>query len=334
MDPRFSPITVSDNMYNIGDLFNLPASMDLLNDEDFESTMMLLDNAAFRREDPDNMELNLTGLSDAFNTQDAESPLIRPDLKICSSGRTPVGGDAYIKQESAMPGYSPAIDSFLRESWDDIVYPLSRSAEASLKPTSRCSSPLTISVTPGRVNPLPLNYLLPIPSSLGGQPLMKNMPYLAPTVPLPPPTLRTVSNTSTSSTVSSASSTRSKSTRRAKPCIVEGCIRRAQSNNRCKTHGGGARCQVEGCDKSSQGGGLCRAHGGGKKCRVPGCTKGTQRLGLCYLHGGIRRCITEGCKKKDRGNGYCISHGGGRRCEAENCNRSVRKGNHCQMHQV
>ncbi|KAF1790053.1 hypothetical protein GQ600_456 [Phytophthora cactorum] len=75
----------------------------------------------------------------------------------------------------------------------------------------------------------------------------------------------------------------------------------AQSNNRCKTHGGGARCQVEGCDKSSQGGGLCRAHGGGKKCRIPGCSKGTQRLGLCYLHGGIRRCIMEGCKKKDRG---------------------------------
>ncbi|KAG2761058.1 hypothetical protein PC129_g8475 [Phytophthora cactorum] len=353
MDPRFSPITVSGNMslYNIGDIFNLPASMDLLDDEDFESTMMMLDNSAFRGEDSDNLELNLIGLSDAFNSQETGSPratseqqsmsahgpgfpvdvdsCLSPDLKIRSSGRTPVGGDVYIKQESAMPGYSPVIDSFLRESWDGIVRPGSRSAQASFKPTNSCSSSLTISVTPGRVNPLPLSYLLPIPPPLGDQPLTKNMPYIAPSLPLPPPTLRTISNSSTSSTVSSASSTRSKSTRRAKQCIAEGCTRRAQSNNRCKTHGGGARCQVEGCDKSSQGGGLCRSHGGGKKCRIPGCSKGTQRLGLCYLHGGIRRCIMEGCKKKDRGNGYCISHGGGRRCEAENCNRSVRKGNHC-----
>ncbi|KAG3107823.1 hypothetical protein PI124_g12876 [Phytophthora idaei] len=278
MDPRFSPITVSGNMslYNIGDIFNLPASMDLLDDEDFESTMMMLDNSAFRGEDSDNLELNLIGLSDAFNSQETGSPratseqhsmsahgpgfpvdvnsCLSPDLKIRSSGRTPVGGDVYIKQESAMPGYSPVIDSFLRESWDGIVRPGSRSAQASFKPTNSCSSSLTISVTPGRVNPLPLSYLLPIPSPLGDQPLTKNMPYIAPSLPLPPPTLRTVSNSSTSSTVSSASSARSKSTRRAKQCIAEECTRRAQSNNRCKTHGGGARCQVEGCDKSSQGG--------------------------------------------------------------------------------
>nr|CCA22453.1 conserved hypothetical protein [Albugo laibachii Nc14] len=120
--------------------------------------------------------------------------------------------------------------------------------------------------------------------------------------------------------------------RRAKQCVVENCTRRAQSNNRCKTHGGGARCQIEGCDKSSQGGGLCRAHGGGKKCGIVGCTKGTQRLGLCYLHGGIRRCMSAGCKKKDRGNGFCISHGGGRRCQVAGCVRSVRKGNYCQAH--
>jgi len=313
--------------------------------------------SAFRREDGDNLELTLSGLSDAFNPDDTESPLatngqhslgssgsgfpvganscLSPDLKIrISTGRTPVGGDVYIKQESDMPDFSPVMDSFLRESWDDIVGPGSRSGRSSFKSTSSCPSPFTISTTPGRVNPLPLNFLLPIPSPLGGQAIAKSMPFLTPSLPLPPVTLRTVSNTSTSSTVSSASSTKSKGTRRAKQCISEGCTRRAQSNNRCKTHGGGARCQVEGCDKSSQGGGLCRAHGGGKKCRVPGCSKGTQRLGLCYLHGGIRRCVMDGCKKKDRGNGYCISHGGGRRCEAENCNRSVRKGNHCQMHQA
>ncbi|ETL97045.1 hypothetical protein F441_08313, partial [Phytophthora nicotianae CJ01A1] len=75
MDPRASPITLN----NIGDLFNLPASMGLIDDEDFESTMMMLDNAVFRREDPDNTELNLTGLSDAFNTQDPGSPLTTSD---------------------------------------------------------------------------------------------------------------------------------------------------------------------------------------------------------------------------------------------------------------
>ncbi|KAL3659511.1 hypothetical protein V7S43_015501 [Phytophthora oleae] len=364
MDPRSSPI-VSGNgsLYNICDVLNLPASMDLIDDEDFDSVMMMLDNegatsvtssptSAFRSEDHDNLELGLTGLSDAFNTGSplasnaqhsmngddtgltvSVSSCLSPDLKIRISGRTPSGGDVYIKQENNMPDFSPVMDSFLRESWDDIVGPGSRSARSSFKSAISCPNPFTISTTPGRVNPLPFNYLLPIPSPLGGQPLTKSMPFIS-ALPFPPATLRTVSNTSTSSTVSSVSSTKSKGSRRAKQCIAEGCTRRAQSNNRCKTHGGGARCQVEGCDKSSQGGGLCRAHGGGKKCRVPGCSKGTQRLGLCYLHGGIRRCIMEGCKKKDRGNGYCISHGGGRRCEAENCNRSVRKGNHCQMHQV
>ncbi|GMF33352.1 unnamed protein product [Phytophthora fragariaefolia] len=363
MDPQASPVSSGNaSLYNIGDILNLPASMDLLDDDDFESTMMMLDNtgsaslassptSALRRDDPDNLELNLNGLSDAFNPTDTESPLatgaqhpvgpgsvginscLSPDLKIRVSGRTPVGGDVFIKQESEMPDFSPVMDSFLRESWDDIIGPGTRSARSSFKSTTSSPSPFTISTTPGRVNPLPLNFLLPTPPPLGVQPMAKGMPYLAVSLPLPPAALRTISNASTSSTVSSASSTKSKGTRRAKQCIAEGCTRRAQSNNRCKTHGGGARCQVEGCDKSSQGGGLCRAHGGGKKCRVPGCSKGTQRLGLCYLHGGIRRCIMEGCKKKDRGNGYCISHGGGRRCEVDNCNRSVRKGNHCQMHQ-
>ncbi|CEG40447.1 uncharacterized protein PHALS_10647 [Plasmopara halstedii] len=334
MDPQLSPITISS--YNIGDIFNSPATMDLLDDEDFESTMMMLDSAVFRTEDPDNVELHFNGLSDSFNPRSPESPLatsghrmisasgqglsvgvtsyLQPDVKLQSSSETPVGADVYIKQEGTMPGFSPTVDSFIRESWSDIAGLNLRAFQTSLQPPNHSGS-LTISVTPGRTNPLPLNML-----HLG-------------TVPLPPPTLCINSNTLSNSLITSVHSTKSKSTRRAKQCITEGCARRAQSNNRCKTHGGGARCQVENCGKSSQGGGLCRAHGGGKKCRVPGCSKGTQRLGLCYLHGGIRRCIMDGCKKKDRGNGYCISHGGGRRCEAGNCNRSVRKGNHCQIHQ-
>ncbi|OQS06298.1 hypothetical protein THRCLA_01656 [Thraustotheca clavata] len=123
------------------------------------------------------------------------------------------------------------------------------------------------------------------------------------------------------------------SPKKCKQCITPGCTRRAQSNNRCKSHGGGARCTVPNCGKSSQGGGLCRAHGGGKKCKAPGCTKGTQRLGLCYLHGGIRRCTSPGCEKKDRGNGFCISHGGGRKCATPRCTRPARRGNLCQVHE-
>lgn len=335
MDQQLSPIAISG--YNISDIFNLPATMDLLDDEDFESTMMMLDSAVFRREDPDNLELHLSGLSDAFHSQNSESPLassghqmmsetrqvlsvgvssyLRPDMKVESSGETPVGADVYIKQERNVPGYLSTVDSRSCESWADYGGPRSGRLWSSVQPLSRSISPYTISVTPSRVNPIPPNLLH---TGL---------------MPLSPPTYRMVADTLLSPTVSSVLSTKSKSTRRAKQCIAEGCSRRAQSNNRCKTHGGGARCQVENCGKSSQGGGLCRAHGGGKKCRVPGCSKGTQRLGLCYLHGGIRRCIMDGCKKKDRGNGYCISHGGGRRCEAGNCNRSVRKGNHCQIHQ-
>lgn len=120
-----------------------------------------------------------------------------------------------------------------------------------------------------------------------------------------------------------------------KKCIEEGCDRRAQSNSRCKSHGGGARCQYTGpggCTRSSQGGGFCRAHGGGKRCEFPDCPRGQQRKGRCYVHGGIRKCQTEGCEKKDRGNGFCISHGGGKRCVAEGCSRSVRRGQWCQLH--
>lgn len=85
MDPQPSPTSSGHaSLYNIGDILSLPASMDLLNDDEFESTMMMLDNtgamasspsSAFRRYDPDSLELNLTGLSDAFNPQDTESPL-------------------------------------------------------------------------------------------------------------------------------------------------------------------------------------------------------------------------------------------------------------------
>lgn len=117
-----------------------------------------------------------------------------------------------------------------------------------------------------------------------------------------------------------------------KPCRMEGCDKRAQSNGLCKGHGGGARCSFAGCSKSSQGGGFCRAHGGGKRCMHEGCEKGTQRNGFCYLHGGVRSCSVEGCDKKDRGNGKCFSHGGGRRCQTPMCLNTIRRGAFCDLH--
>ncbi|RHY04593.1 hypothetical protein DYB37_010105 [Aphanomyces astaci] len=117
-----------------------------------------------------------------------------------------------------------------------------------------------------------------------------------------------------------------------KRCTEGACTRRAQSNNRCKAHGGGARCQHPDCPKSSQGGGFCRAHGGGKKCEYDGCVKGQQRKGFCYAHGGIRKCKHAQCDKKDRGNGYCIAHGGGKRCTSDGCMNAVRKGRFCRAH--
>nr|CCA16938.1 conserved hypothetical protein [Albugo laibachii Nc14] len=119
-----------------------------------------------------------------------------------------------------------------------------------------------------------------------------------------------------------------------KPCRIDNCDKRAQSNGLCKGHGGGARCSHDGCNKSSQGGGLCRAHGGGKRCLHHGCHKGTQRNGYCYLHGGVRSCSVSGCSKKDRGSGKCFSHGGGRRCQAPRCCINVRRGTHCEKHLV
>lgn len=363
---------------SISELLNFSNSADLLDDGDFESTMMMFDHpesggtlhsSSTRRLSVEPLDFSLTNLVDLFAHNDADAaalsntgssvkddplPLpagcLSPDLKLRINGRMsftngqhPVAGNSSgptIKQEpgAAIPELSPVMDSFLRESWEDIVDGAARSARSSWK---MMQSPPTISVpltnVPTRVTPLPHSFILPSPTAMVSLP--------------PPPVLKAARSaskkkqTAPSTTVTTAlagqpvaaaapKQASSKSSRRAKQCVAEGCDRRAQSNNRCKTHGGGARCQMQGCDKSSQGGGLCRAHGGGKKCRVPGCTKGTQRLGLCYLHGGIRRCITDGCKKKDRGNGYCISHGGGRRCEITGCDRSVRKGNRCQTHQV
>uniref|UniRef100_M4B2N6 WRKY19-like zinc finger domain-containing protein n=1 Tax=Hyaloperonospora arabidopsidis (strain Emoy2) TaxID=559515 RepID=M4B2N6_HYAAE len=117
-----------------------------------------------------------------------------------------------------------------------------------------------------------------------------------------------------------------------KPCRMDSCDKRAQSNGLCKGHGGGARCSFSGCSKSSQGGGFCRAHGGGKRCMYEGCEKGTQRNGFCYLHGGVRSCSVEGCDKKDRGNGKCFSHGGGRKCQAHMCFSTIRRGAFCDLH--
>lgn len=322
-----------------------------------------------RRHSVEPLDFSLTNLVDLFS-HDSEMPEIKsepqslpsssylsPDPKLRAGGRPslavqePAGGAAIksehgvaaIKSEHGVaaikhehgsaPELSPIMDSFLQETWDDIAVDGdggARSARSSWKSQaipSTSSTNSTAASLPVRITPLPHSFILPGASS-ASKPVgaaIKSVGHSSATKKPPVQAARSTEPPAPK---------QPKASRRAKQCVAEGCIRRAQSNNRCKTHGGGARCQMPGCDKSSQGGGLCRAHGGGKKCRVSGCTKGTQRLGLCYLHGGIRRCITEGCKKKDRGNGYCISHGGGRRCEVTGCDRSVRKGNRCQTHQT
>lgn len=277
------------------ELHSFPTSLDLLEDVDFESTLIVLENSerhlqtpspvasslrrtsVIRRSDVEPLDLSLTTLADLFPTNDMESLSFLNDKLHSPTAITALK----VKQES--PDLSPVMHQFLNETWED----------------------LSVSIPQPHID---VQYLSPVTREIKTKSQVVDL--FSSTKPHAPP----------------------KTIRRVKQRIEEQCNRCAQSNNRCKSHGGGARCQMPGCGKSSQGGGLCRAHGGGKKCRVPGCTKGTQRLGLCYLHGGIRRCIEEGCKKKDRGNGYCISHGGGRRCEAEGCERSVRKGNHCQVH--
>ncbi|KAE8894274.1 hypothetical protein PF007_g6859 [Phytophthora fragariae] len=285
MDSRASPISSGNvSLYNIGDILNLPASMDLLDDDDFESTMMMLDNtgstasspmSAFRREDPDNLELNLTGLSDAFNPLNTESPLatsaqhslsagsgginsyLSPDLKIRISGRTPVGGDVHIKQENEMPDFSPVMDSFLRESWDDIVGSGTKFARSSFKSTSTCPSPFAISTTPGRVNPLPLNFYIPTPSPFG-----------------------------------------------------EGCDKSSQGGGLCRAHGGGKKCRVPGCSKGTQRLGLCYLHGGIRRCIMEGCKKKDRGNGYCISHGGGRRCEAENCNRSVRKGNHCQMHQG------------------------
>ncbi|RLN97831.1 hypothetical protein BBJ28_00004962 [Nothophytophthora sp. Chile5] len=115
-------------------------------------------------------------------------------------------------------------------------------------------------------------------------------------------------------------------------CSIEGCGKRARSQDLCIAHGGGRRCIVEGCEKSSQGGNMCIKHGGGKRCRHPGCDKAAQTNSLCKAHGGGPRCQFRGCTKSSQGGGFCRAHGGGKRCAAEGCNKGTQRGDFCALH--
>lgn len=115
-------------------------------------------------------------------------------------------------------------------------------------------------------------------------------------------------------------------------CSVEGCGKRARSQDLCIAHGGGRRCMVEGCEKSSQGGNMCIKHGGGKRCKHPGCDKAAQTNSLCKAHGGGPRCQFPGCTKSSQGGGFCRAHGGGKRCAAEGCNKGTQRGDFCALH--
>lgn len=100
--------------------------------------------------------------------------------------------------------------------------------------------------------------------------------------------------------------------------MIEGCIRgAADTNDLCKTHGGGKRCAFDGCTKSAMGKtSFCIAHGGGTRCTFDGCTKSAKgETSLCIAHGGGTRCTFDGCTKTAQGKtSFCAAHGGGIRC--------------------
>lgn len=63
-------------------------------------------------------------------------------------------------------------------------------------------------------------------------------------------------------------------------CEVADCFKRAQTKNRCITHGGGTRCRFTDCTKSSQARGLCKRHGGSRKCDVQTCGRAARTRGV------------------------------------------------------
>ncbi|KAG6613156.1 WRKY transcription factor 19 [Phytophthora cinnamomi] len=74
-----------------------------------------------------------------------------------------------------------------------------------------------------------------------------------------------------------------------KRCSTTGCVNKAQSNGKCRTHTGVGQCTHEGCEKQAQYKGLCVAHGGRRVCTHPGCSKTVTSKGKCGDHGGGRR---------------------------------------------
>lgn len=72
-------------------------------------------------------------------------------------------------------------------------------------------------------------------------------------------------------------------------CSTVGCVNKAQSNGKCRTHTGVGQCTREGCEKQAQYKGLCVAHGGRRVCTHPGCNKTVTSKGKCGDHGGGRR---------------------------------------------
>ncbi|KAE8880085.1 hypothetical protein PF010_g24859 [Phytophthora fragariae] len=72
-------------------------------------------------------------------------------------------------------------------------------------------------------------------------------------------------------------------------CSTVGCVNKAQSNGKCRTHTGVGQCTHVDCEKQAQYRGLCVAHGGRRVCTHPGCSKTVTSRGKCGDHGGGRR---------------------------------------------
>ncbi|KAF4041640.1 hypothetical protein GN244_ATG06156 [Phytophthora infestans] len=69
-------------------------------------------------------------------------------------------------------------------------------------------------------------------------------------------------------------------------CSHSGCLNKAQTKGKCRTHTRNGMCSHDGCDKPAQFKGLCAGHGGRRVCSNPGCDKKVASKGKCGGHGG------------------------------------------------
>ncbi|ETI48872.1 hypothetical protein F441_07167 [Phytophthora nicotianae CJ01A1] len=86
-------------------------------------------------------------------------------------------------------------------------------------------------------------------------------------------------------------------------CSHPGCLNKAQTKGKCRTHTRNGKCSYSGCDKQAQFKGLCAGHGGKRVCSHPGCDKKVASKGKCGDHGGGRPSSYQKRRKSTRPRG-------------------------------